>query len=472
MRIAVAGLHTESSTGNPVLTGAGDFRQLRGAGLMADPYFAFLADYPATFLPLLHARALPGGPVEAGAWQAFTAEILQGLAGLLPLRGVYLAMHGAVHVQGAEDAEGAFLAQVRALVGPDCLIAASYDLHGNLSQPVIDALDIFSTYRTAPHIDVEATMRRAVGMLVRALTTGERPGLIWAPVPALFAGEMSSTEDEPARSFYAGLAAHEGGGVWDASFQVGYVWADEPRATAAAVVTGTDRRAMAGVAARLAQGWWDRRHDFRFGMPTAPLAATLDRALAAGTRPVILADSGDNPTGGGVGDRADVLAALLARDRGPTRILIAGIADEPATAAAYTAGHGARLTCPIGATLAGAGPRPVITAEVMFLAPAARPGDRQAVLRTGGLTLVTTARRRPFHHIADFASLGLPPRDFDLIVVKSGYLSPELAPLANPGLMALTDGAVPQAIASLPNRRRARPMFPFDGDFDWGPVPR
>ena len=154
-------------------------------------------------------------------------------------------MHGAMFVEGLLDAEGDFIAAVRDVVGPDVLIAASYDLHGNISQAIVDNLDVFSTYRTAPHIDVADTMRRAVTMLVRALRTGVRPMLAWAPVPVLLPGERTSTQDEPARSFNTQLhQVEEPGGIWDASFQVGYVWADEPRATACAVVTGTDRAAM------------------------------------------------------------------------------------------------------------------------------------------------------------------------------------------------------------------------------------
>lgn len=188
MRIAVGGIHTECSTYNPVLVHEAEFRILRGRALSEDAYFAFLKDYPAQFIPTLHARAIAGGPVERKTYEAFKAEILTGIAAAGPLDGVYLALHGAVYVEGMEDAEGDIITAVRALVGHDIPIAASYDLHGNVSQRIIDGLDMFSTYRTAPHIDVEATMRRAVTMLVRALTTGERPGIVWAPVPVVLPG--------------------------------------------------------------------------------------------------------------------------------------------------------------------------------------------------------------------------------------------------------------------------------------------
>lgn len=467
MRIAVGGLHTESSTYNPVLTERGDFRQLRGATLLSDPYFRWLAEYDAMFLPILHARALPGGPVTANAYVAFKAEFLEALQALVPLDGVYLAMHGAMFVEGMQDCEGDFITAVREVAGDACMIAVSYDLHGNVSQPIIDAIDIFVGYRTAPHIDVEETMRRAVAMLLRSLTTGQRPVVAFAPVPVLLPGERTSTEDEPARSFYARLPAYDGGAVWDTSFQVGYVWADEPRATAAAIVTGTDRAATAGVAAALAQGYWDLRRDFVFGMPTMPVADAIVRALASATHPVILADSGDNPTGGGVGDRADLLAALLAVSA-PDAV-IAGIADRPACDAAYAAGVGAALRLTLGATLDPQSKPVEVDAVVGFLLPTDDMAERQAVLTISGIRLVVTARRRPFHNISDFAQLGLDPREHALVVVKSGYLSPELAPIANPGLMALSAGVVDQDIPRIASQLRQRPCFPFDDGFDWLP---
>jgi len=337
VKIAVAGLHTECSTYNPVIAREADFRVLRGPAMLRDQYFDFLTHFPAEFVTILHARAIAGGPVEAGLYERWKAEILDELRAAMPLDGVYLAMHGAMFVEGMFDAEGDFISAVRDVVGPDVLISASYDLHGNVSQRIVDGLDMFSTYRTAPHIDVPDTMRRAVTMLVRALRTGVKPVVAWAPVPVLLPGERTSTQDEPARSFYTQLhQVEEPTGIWDASFQVGYVWADEPRATACAVVTGTDRAAIEKAATHLAQNYWDIREGFVFGMETGSISECVDRAIASTTYPVVLAESGDNPTGGGVGDRAEVLAELIAK--GARGVIFAGIADKAATDAAYAAG--------------------------------------------------------------------------------------------------------------------------------------
>lgn len=469
MRIAVAGLHTECSTYNPVLSGDADFRVLRGPAMLDDGYFNFLTHFPAEFVTVLHGRALPGGPVARATYEALKAEALAGIEAALPVDGVYLAMHGAMFVEGLFDAEGDFISAVRALVGPDMLIAASYDLHGNVSQTIIDNLDIFSTYRTAPHIDVPDTMRRAVTMLVRALRTGVRPKLVWAPVPVLLPGERTSTQDEPARSFYTQLhEVEEPTGIWDASFQVGYVWADEPRATACAVITGTDMAAMEQAALRLAQNYWDLRETFVFGMETGSIAECVARAIASPSHPVVLAESGDNPTGGGVGDRAEVLAELIAQNA--QCVIFAGITDADATEKAYSAGIGARVTLHIGASLDPSSTPVDVEAEIIFLLETEEQRLREAVVRIGGIDLVLTARRRPFHNLIDFTRLGLDPRAAKIIAVKSGYLSPELGPIANPGIMALSPGVVDQFVERTMRRHTPRPSYPFDKGFAFTPV--
>jgi microcystin degradation protein MlrC len=472
MRIAVGGIHTECSTYNPIRSRMGDFRVLRGAELPSHAEFHLLADYPFEVLPTLHARALPGGPVARDTYEALKAESLERLEAALPIDGLYLAMHGAMAVEGVDDAEGDWIAAARAVVGEICPISASYDLHGNVSERVIDAIDMFSAYRTAPHIDVEETKRRAADLLLKALCDGVKPFVMWAKVPVLLPGERTSTVDEPAKSLYARLPEIDRvPGILDASIMVGYVWADEPRATASIVMTGTDASAMEREGSALAAAYWEARDAFAFGPRTGSVEECLAWAEEERGAPVILAESGDNPTGGGVGDRAEVLAALIAR--GTENALVAGIADRPATEAAFAAGEGASLTLSIGATLDPQGSRPVIAeAEILRLAAGMDASDRQAVVGISGITVVLTARRRPFHNIADFTRLGLDPGRVKLLAVKSGYLSPELAPLARPNLMALSSGVVDQAIERLPAKRITRPMYPFDRAFDYRPIVR
>ncbi|MCU1293894.1 MAG: hypothetical protein JWP08_2744 [Bryobacterales bacterium] len=464
MRIALGGIQTECSTYSRIRSGASDFRVLSGNEILTDPYFHFLGEFSETFLPCFFARAVPGGPVLRSTYDLFKAEFLRRLENAGRVDGLYLAMHGAMFVEGLQDAEGDWIEAARQVVGDECLISASYDLHGNLSQRIIDNIDLLSAYRTAPHIDVEETMARSCRMLVHCLKERVRPTLVWVPVPVLMPGERSSTVDEPAKSLYSQLPEiSRRPGILDASLLVGYVWADEPRATASAVLTGTDPAILIEEAESLGRQYWEARDKFSFGVPVGTIEQCLDWAEQTQSQPVILADSGDNPTGGGVGDRAEVLGELVRRNF--VRALVAAIADEPATRACFEAGVGSTLELSIGASLDPVGSDPVtVRAQVVFLE------DNQAVVQIDGITVVLTASRRPFHHIEDFSRLGLDLLRFKLVVVKSGYLSPQLAPIANPNFMALSDGAINQNIEGLPENVFRPPTFPFDRSFSWQPL--
>jgi microcystin degradation protein MlrC len=469
LRIAYGGIGIECSTYSRLRTRMDEFTILRGEELAASPRFQFLKRYPVTFVPTIVATAVPGGPVERRTYETIKAEFLKRLQALLPLDGLYLPMHGAMFVDGMQDAEADWYQAARKVVGPRCLLSASYDLHGNISRPIIDTLDMLSAFRTAPHIDREETMLRATGMLLHCLQRKIAPVLMWAPIPVLLPGERTSTEWEPGKRLWAQLPAlNREPGILDVSMLVGYVWADEPRSTAAVVITGTAPDTQRKLAANLAQQYWDAREEFKFGTETCALDECVQRAISAKTQPAILADSGDNPTGGGNGDQATVLESLLRHKA--ENVVFAGIADRPATEACYKAGAGARIPLSIGATLDPQSSKPVRTEVVVkFLLAESNPARREAVVQIQGITLVLSAYRRPYHNIADFTRLGLQPKSFRIIVVKSGYLSPELSPIANPSLMALTDGAINQDIVNLPANRYRRPTFPFVKNLSFTP---
>ena len=466
-RIAFGGISIECSTYSRIRTKEEDFTILRGDEATKSERFAFLKTYPYPFLPTLVATAVPGGPVVAETYQRIKAEFLQRIKALLPLDGVFLPMHGAMFVDGMEDSEGDWYESLRQLVGPNCLLSASYDLHGNISKRIIANLNMLSAFRTAPHIDREETMRRSCDMLIHCLDNNVKPTMTWAPIPVLMPGERSSTEWEPGKSLWAQLPAlNKYTGILDVSLLVGYVWADEPRSSASAVVTGTARHTQEKIALKLAYDYWNARKNFQFGTKTGTIAECVRWSMEAPTHPAILADSGDNPTGGGTGDRAEVLAELLKQKA--SNVVFAGIADRPATDECYRAGVGAVLPqLSIGATLDPLGSTPVKTqARVIFLSTS----ERSAVIQVGdGVKVVLTAKRRPFHDIVDFTSLGLTPQDFKIIVVKSGYLSPELKPLANPSVMALSEGAINQDLEHLPKNRLRKPSYPFVPDLTFKP---
>lgn len=469
-RIGIGGVAIESSGFCPHRSTYGDFRVTRGAELLARYGWTGPADPMAAhveWVPLVHAGALPGGPVEREAYTRLRGELTARIREAGPLDGVVYDIHGAMSVVGLADAEAELTAAVREATGPNTLISAAMDPHGNVSHAFASRLDLLTAHRLAPHEDAWVTRERAARKLVERLVTGAgRPYRAWVRIPVLLPGEKTSTRLEPAASLFGSLAGIEAlDGITDAALWVGYAWADEPRCHAAAVVTGDDAERALARAASLARGYWEARRDFVFAGPTGQADACVARAVASSARPFLLSDSGDNPTAGGAGDLPYMLERLLAHGAlasGRVTALHAGLLEPAGVAACFDAGEGAEVTLRVGGGVsAGTGPyaRPYeLTGEVVSLQVLG--GVRAAAVRRGGVTVVLTERRKPFHTRADFGTLD--PRAYDLVVVKIGYLEPELYDMAADWLLALTPGGVDQDLARLGHHRIARPLYPFD----------
>ena len=481
-RIGIGGISIESSTFSPHVSGDEAFTIRTGAELIG--YYPFLeagrdlAD-AAEWVPIHHGRSLPGGAVAPETYQRMKSAIVDGIRESIresgPFDGFFFDIHGAMSVIGMTDAEGDLAIAVREALGPDTLISTSMDLHGNVSETLRDAVDLLTCYRMAPHEDWMNTKERAVWNLLARLRGAEgsdplrrRPFKAWVPVPVLLPGEKTSTRLEPAAGLYAMLPDIEAmEGVVDASIWIGYAWADEPRCQAYVVVLGDDEQLIAREAERVARDFWDAREDFVFVAPTATLDGALERATAPVARhPYLISDSGDNPTAGGAGDVTWTLTELLGRPEltdGSRTTLVASIFDAEAVATARAAGVGAKVSLHAGAGIDHGPSGPVaITGEVFSITDGDPDAGTQAVIAVGGLHAIITERRKPFHHLDDFRMLGLDPESADIVVVKIGYLEPELYELAADWTLALTPGGVDQDLLRLGHRHLAPGVFPFD----------
>lgn len=471
--IGIGGIHIECSTFTPHTTSYDDFDVRRGQNLLALFDFTGPGAHEWTeqvqWVPLVHARAVPGGPVRPAAYAALRDELLGRLDEAGPLDGLLLDLHGAMHVPGHDDIEAELAEAVAGAVGPGCLISCPTDLHGSITEALVANVDLITAHRLAPHEDEWITRERAARHLVQCLRTGQRPAKAWVRIPVLLPGEKTSTQVEPARGLYASLAETERvRGVLDAALWVGYAWADEPRSAAAVVVTGTDERTACAQARRLAERYWSLRDDFAFVGPTGTAQQAVAAAVSAVRRPFVISDSGDNPTAGGAGDVPHLLSVLLGdKDLAASGLstVYAAVVDPEAVAACVSAGPGSTVDLYVGGRLDTVHGQPVrLTGRVDFACGPHSPGGAAAVVHTGGVRTVLTGERRPFHHIEDFTRLGLDPRTSDIVVVKIGYLEPELRALAADWMIALTPGGVDQDLPRLGHRRLRRPLHPFDPD--------
>lgn len=469
MRIAIGGISNENSNFSPIPNRLSDFIVLTDEALLASPRYPFLGQFQGvTFIPTLFGGSLPGGPLAVDAYQSLKADILARLQAALPLDGVYLDLHGAMLVEGMEDAEADLATAVRQVVGPSAMIAASMDLHGNISHAYIAQIDLITAYRTAPHRDTLETRQRACELLVQSLQTGVRPQIALTPIPLLLAGEHTRTDMEPGATLWTSLPAIDRvPGVLHAALFVGFAWVDEARAHAAAVISGTDAGVIRQEADKLALAYWNARHQFGFGdTPSGTIDECIVAALAAPESPVFISDSGDNVTAGAVGDIPLFLERLLAH--GVPSAVVA-LCDAAAVALCQQAGVGATVETTLGGKLDTFHGRPLPVRGTVVNLVEDDGGGAQAVLQVENVTVIVTAQRRGFTTVANFTRAGVDPLAHKLVVVKLGYLFPDLIRVAAKAFLALSPGASDLDLARLPYRQIQRPMYPVDQDFAWTP---
>ncbi|MCS4484301.1 M81 family metallopeptidase [Gleimia sp. 6138-11-ORH1] len=480
-RVAICGIHIESSTFTPQLSYEHDFTVLRKeAMLQRYSWIEETWSQAIDWLPVFHARALPGGVIDRPVYDAWKAEIVSEVSKLhraAALDGLFFDVHGAMSVTGLLDAEGDLITALREVIGPDVLVSLSTDLHGNMSETLFHACDLLTTYRMAPHEDALESRRRAMyNLAMRLLSNQGKPAKSLVHIPILLPGEKTSTRIEPAKRLYARIPYLESlPGVLDAAFWIGFAWADQPRCKAAVVITGD---LPADQLSQLALGWaqeiWEARDEFEFVAPVDTMENCLCWAETA-QRPTFISDSGDNPGAGGANDVTYALHHLLQWEptmSGKLHTICVSLHDRQAIELAEEVGVGQIANFTVGGKIDPRWPGPVsFPAKVTQLAEDSL-GGTSAVLRVfrpvheelveTGLDVVVTEKRNQFGDLEKFTTLGLDPQTADLIVVKIGYLEPDLYNLHRDWKMALTPGGVDQDLLRLGHTMIDRPMVPFD----------
>ncbi len=474
-RIAICGIAIESSTFSPAVSTEEMFRTRYGDSVFT--YYPFFSPDSgiinrATWLPTLRGHAMPGGIVTREAYESLVTQTLDSLKNKLPLDAIFFDIHGAMSVQGLDDPEGDFLVRIRDLVGTDVLISTSMDLHGSVSPRLAQNTDLITCYRLAPHEDAIESKKRAVTNLLNRLESGKgKPAYkAWIPVPILLPGEKTSTRIEPGKSLYGAIpGVIDKDNVIDAAIWMSYPWADEPRNHGLVMAYGDDKEAVREAAEKLARRFWDVRKEFEFVAPTVYLDEALKKALASDKKPFIISDMGDNPTAGGAGDVTWTLHELLKRSelKSPNAksLIYASIPGEEFVKKAKEIGVGGEIDATTGAAVDNRYAPPVRIKGTITAIYEGHPNAKtEVVVKNGNMSVIVTERRMAYHYEKDFTKLGLNPRETDIVVVKIGYLVPELYNMRGDWLMALTPGGVDQDLLRLDYKRINRPMYPFDPD--------
>ena len=360
-RILIAGFQHETNTfapskatyasfergeGFPAMVRGGDVLALRDVNIPAGGFIQAAERNGWTLSPVIWAGASPSAHVTEDAFERIAGEIVEA-ARNGGFDAVYLDLHGAMVAEHADDGEGELLARVRAAIGPDVPLVASLDLHANVTQRMLDAADALVAYRTYPHVDMAETGVRTAELLQGLLTGRRRWRAAARRLPFLIPINGMCTMLEPARGLYAALAGLESDGVVSLSFAPGFPAADFPEC--GPVIWGYAEDAAAAEAA--VQALYDKMlaeesaWEVPFLSPDEAVREAMRMAEGA-TRPVIIADTQDNPGAGGDSNTMGMLRALLRN--GARGAAIGLIWDPAAAAAAHRAGVGATIDVALG----------------------------------------------------------------------------------------------------------------------------
>lgn len=479
MRIALGGIVHETNTYCAAPTTLKDFTILEGerlhrlAGTETQTGGALAACEGAGWhpVPLLYAFTQPSGIIEHACYEALKDRLLRRLQDALPVDGVFLDLHGAGVVEGCDDLEGDLAEAVRAVVGPNVPVTAAFDLHGNITQTMADALDGVYACHEYPHIDQHLRAMEAVKFLGTLKATDKPTTVQVASLPLLmpttttFHGIGAILRDR----LKAVEAAHSD--LVNISFFHGFPYCDVPQVGCHVVVTSWGTAAEAQSLARsLADEIWAAREALRATSLSAEEAVA--QALAAPQKPVVINETSDNCGGGSPGDGTHLLRALW---KAGVPACFAFMVDPEVARQAHAAGVGAQLTVHLGGktdTLHG----DPLTLEVYVKAlhdgrctlTAMAKGSRinygpLARLQAGPLEIVVGSRRSQTFDTEPFLAVGIDVTRFDLIALKSSnHFRAGFEPLAGTIITADPPGLTTHHVEIFPRKKAPGPLWPMD----------
>ena len=478
MRIAIGGFLHESHSFAPLPTGwrqfieTGGFPALQHPATLLDtlrpisvPAAGAIAEAEAagvTLCPLVWAFANPAGPVTSEAFERIAGLLIGALSNALeagPLDGVYLDLHGAMVSDDFADAEGEVLRRVRAVVGPDVPITASLDPHANLTERMVELSDALVPFRTYPHIDMRDAGAQAMRLLMRLARGEPRWSKTFRTVDFLIPITSQCTMVEPMAGVMEARTRLSEGAV-ELAYCFGFPYADFPGCSQAVASYGDVLHAPGAADALVAE---IAARELTFLGGVIPAADAVRQAIAiavTASRPVIIADTQDNPGGGGHGDTTGLLAELIAQKA--QGAVLAVMNDAESAAACHAAGAGATIALSLGgksdaAPLAVTGIIEAVSDGEFTLSGPMGAGNPAglgpcALLRVApGVRVVIVSRKMQAYDQEVFRHLGVEPSEQKIVAVKSSvHFRAHFQPIAEAVLVAAAPGPVVADPATLP----------------------
>lgn len=486
-RVLVGGMHHESDTFNPITTSRDDIWVRRGEELLKGEredsisgVIRTLSEAGYEVVTTLMARAVPNGEWDRAYYEELRNELLEDIRKALPLDAICLCLHGSMRVREIGEAEGDILERIRSIC-PDIPVFSTLDMHATITTRMLENCNGFVGYKCAPHTDTYETGIHAARMTIAALEKNLKPAMAVVHLPFLLAGEQSETNAAPMDRLMDICRSYERKpGVMACSYLLGFPWADTyENGVTALVVTEESQEEAVRYARELGDAFWKSRHEFCFYNETHEPEECLKqtrKSLEEGIYPVVISDSGDNPTAGSSQDVTGFLKLILEDEELSALdppLVYQGFYDPVLCKAAFSAGAGGVVSGSLGACFDKKTSTPVILSAARVIALKAAwsvAGNADlALLEVNGVHVVVTSGHVGCYDPEMMRVLGIEPEKCKVIVVKLGYLEPEIRSIARRSMLALTEGSTDEVFSRLEYRQLKRPIFPLDGDITEGP---
>jgi microcystin degradation protein MlrC len=434
-------------------------------------------------VPLLSVQGGASGNMDQKFFEECLARMTAGLRAAMPVAGVYLSLHGAATATVEPDPDGVLLDAIRAIVGPEVPVIATFDLHANISERMAKAADMLIGYRTNPHVDMLERGAEAAACM-RAMLGGLRPRTGFVKLPMIPPATSQNTDLGP----YADIINHGQSRldheILNVSIASGFTLGDTPKNGMAVLAYARHSQDAADALARdISARIWQSRERWRVSLTSLADATAMAKACGEGAPPKLFADVADNPGGGGRGNTMYILRAF--HEAGVQGCVIGVIYDPQLAGEAHSLGEGYNFTARFNRNetqeFSQKFEAEAVVEKLSDGAITGRRGigagrsitlGRTALLRLGGIKVAVISERRQLSDPAMLEHLGVELASVRSLVVKSrGHFRAgfdQFFPRANiievdvPGLTTVV-------LSRVPWRHVPRPIWPLDPEMVWRP---
>lgn len=475
MKIAEGMFYHEANSFNPQKVQKEDFVYEEGEHVI-DRMFAteVFREEKAEIIPLVYVNTLPSGICSREAYDFYSSRLMELLTLNQDVDGVMLHLHGSMEVEGLGSGEYDLVRRIRILLGDDVIIGLALDAHANNHPQLAAMVNVIRNYRTVPHSDQDVTEKVVARHMIDCIKNHKKTVPQYIRMPFAIHPEKATGATWPLSEIYEKLEEIETRKeVSVATLGIGMVWCDCETMASNVVITPSKEcytKECEKIARNLADYIYNYRESFEFEqVPMSPHEG-VRFSVQYPEYPVYVSDSGDNTTGGAVGDHTILLREYLKlRNCNKRKILVTSIWDENAVAKCLEQKEGDRITLSVGHDLDQNTRAVTVTGIIKKIGKlyGYMGCERDTVgiavtIATKNVDFVITDRPGSFISVGHFTEgAGLNLNEYQVVVVKQGYLFAELRTLAKLAILALTPGATHQMIENLEYHKIIPPVYPL-----------